>query len=415
MAGNTVSVATPDWASGLGAARQGDSDLLGKWLAAGGDPNRRDAEGWTPLLWAAARGHAATVALLLDNPRARAEVALAHGVSGALPIHFAGHSGSVAVAEAILRLRPDHLDAVWDLNGHTVLLQAVFYGHAELAAAMLARGASTSITTARGLGPMELATQFQNRGMMDILRPYDSSAQAKAEYYRNYLARIAVTVDAAEKPAQDLADELVSVIEAGIRRAGCEPEAVAATLAAVRTLVEARGANVNRLGGPLGQPPLVVVVTGNNGEPAKQNMAQLRKDLAAYLLARGADPACHERHPMGAQTIIRASVFNHLDILEMCARHMSAQALADALNEIPVVNGLTALHDTVLRATMAGPDRIEGYLAQTRWAVRAGARSDIEDFSGRTQRDLAQRAADPQKRQRLLEILDQAPPIARLS
>jgi ankyrin repeat protein len=406
MAGDTAT--TPDWDSGLRAARQGDTDYLGKWLAAGNDPNRRDREGWTPLLWAAVRGHQAAVELLLDNLPARADVALGHGVSGALPIHFAGHSGSVAVAEALLHRRPDHLDAVWDLNGHTVLLQAVFYGHRELAAAMLSRGASTSITTARGLGPMELATQFQNRSMMDIIRPYDTPAQAKADYYRTYLARIAVPVSPAEKPAQALSDELIKVIESGIRNAAHDPKAVDATLAAVRALVEERYADVNRLGGPLGQPPLVVVVTGNNGEPANADMERLRNELAAYLLERGADPARHERHPMGAQTIIRAAVFNHLDILKMCAHHMSAKALAAALNEIPVVNGLTALHDTVLRATMAGPDRIEGYLAQTRWAVLAGARSDIEDFSGRTQRDLAEQAADPALRARLLAILAQA-------
>jgi hypothetical protein len=111
---------------------------------------------------------------------------------------------------------------------------------------------------------------------------------------------------------------------------------------------------------------------------------------------------------MGAHTIIRASVFNHLEILKACARHLSPVALADALNEIPVVNGLTALHDTVLRTTMVGPDRVEGYLEQTRWEVEHGARSDIEDFSGRTQRNLAEQARDPALGRRLLEILDRA-------
>jgi hypothetical protein len=393
---------------GIRAARRGDTDLLQKWLAEGNDPNRPDEQGWTPLLWAAARGHQAAIELLIENPYARADVALAHGLSGALPIHLAGHSGSVPVAEAILAKRPEHLDAVWDLNGHTILLQAVFYGHTELASAMLARGACTSITTARGLGPMELATQFQNRAMMDIIRPYDTPVHAKAAYYRGYLARIAAPVSEAERPAQELSDRLVSVIETGIRNAAQDPRAVDATLAAGQALVESEGADVNRPGGPLGQPPLVVAVTGNNGEPANPDMAKLRKGIAAYLLDRGADPCRHERHPMGAHTIIRASVFNHLDILKMCAAHMSPRALADALNEIPVVNGLTALHDTVLRTTMAGADRVEGYLEQTRWEVASGARSDIEDFSGRTQRDLTEQAADPNLRKRLLDILDGA-------
>jgi ankyrin repeat protein len=315
----------------------------------------------------------------------------------------------VAVADAILGRRPDHLDAVWDLNGHTVLLQAVFYGHLDLAAALLRRGASTAITTARGLGPMDLAAQFQNHRMMDVVRPYDAPAEAKAAYHRGYLARVAVPVPEAERGSQRLADELVATIEGGLRRAATDPGAVDGTLASVRALVEERGADVNRLGGPLGQPALVVTVTGNNGEPANPNVARLRESAAAYLLERGADPARRERHPMGAQTIIRAAVFNHLGILKACARHMTPEALAGALNEIPVVNGLTALHDTVLRASMAGPDRIDGYLAQTRWCVASGARSDIEDFAGRTQRSLAERAPDPQVRSRLLEALEGRP------
>jgi ankyrin repeat protein len=53
---------------------------------------------------------------------------------------MAGHSGSVLTAKAILEKRPDHLDAVWELNGHTILLQAAFYGHLDLADYLVKRG-----------------------------------------------------------------------------------------------------------------------------------------------------------------------------------------------------------------------------------------------------------------------------------
>lgn len=109
---------------------------------------------------------------------------------------------------------------------------------------------------------------------------------------------------------------------------------------------------------------------------------------------------------MGVQTIIRAAVFNHLDILLICAEYLTEAQMADAINEWPLVNGLTAMHDTVLRAMMADPDRFPGYLAQARWFVEHGGRSDIEDFSGQTQRALAETAADPTVRQRLLDVLD---------
>ena len=391
---------------GIEASRKGDIPGLKTWLREGNNPNVHDPSGCTPLLWATVRGHHEAVALLLDNEFTKADVTLPHRESSALGIHMAGHSGSFRTAEIILNHRPDHLNAVWDLNGHTVLLQAVFYGHLDLARFLLQRGADTSITTARGLGPMELCTQFQNQAMMDLIRPFDSPSEAKAAYYQTYLKRIAPIVPPAERASQALADQLVSTIEDGIKKAMKAPDAALETLAAVKDLVENQGADVNRLGGPLQQPPLIVTVTGNNGLPAVPAVAELRRRLAEYLLTRAADPTLHERHPMGAQAIIRAAVFNHLDILKMCAKVLTPEKHTEAINEIPVVNGLTAMHDTVLRATMAAPDRFEGYLEQARWFVENGGRSDIEDFAGITQRNIAEQARDPEVRKRLLDVLD---------
>jgi ankyrin repeat protein len=394
--------APADTRPAIAAIKAGDMAGLDMWLATGADPDAHDAEGWTPLLWAAARGRADMVSRLLA---AGAGVAVAHARSGALPVHMAGHSGDMATASVLLDLAPDQIDAVWDLNGHTILLQAVFYGHRPLARMLVERGADTSITTARGLGAVEFARQFQDGGMEAILLPHDSPAEAKAAYYRRYLARIAPTVPPGEAGAQALADRLVDTIQNGLAAAMTDPAAAETTMAAVRDLVETEGADVNRLGGPLGQPPLIVAVTGNNGLPPVEAVARLRRSVAFYLLERGADPTLHENHPMGAQTVIRAAVFNHLDILRACGDHLDARTLADAINEIPVVNGLTALHDTVLRATMAAPDHFEGYLAQAVWFMEHGGRSDIEDFAGVTQTEIARRCEEPEVRRRLLAVL----------
>jgi ankyrin repeat protein len=395
-----------DVAAAVAAARAGDVAGLRAWLAGGEDPNRHDAEGWTPLLAAAVRGHAEAVDLLLGGAAGRAaDPDLPHAASHALPIHFAGHSGSVAVAERLLALRPAHMEAVWEINGHTLLLQAVFYGLLELAEYALRRGANTAATTLRGLGALEFAQQFQNQAMVDLIRPYDSPRDAKAAYYEALLRRFTPVTLPAEAAAQQAGDRLVAAIQDGLRDAAQDPAAVEASLAKVRTLVEREGADVNRLGGPLRQPALVVAVTGTNGSPASAAVAELRRRVAEYLLDRGADPMLHEQHPMGAQAVIRACVFNHIDILRTMGRHMTTPNLAAALNEIPVVNGLTALHDSVLRASMVGPDRIEGYLDQIRWAVGSGARWDIEDFSGRTQRAIAGAVKDPERRRRILEAL----------
>jgi hypothetical protein len=386
------------------AARNGDVAGLARWLDAGNDPNEHDPGGWTPLLWAAARGHGDAVRVLLAHG---ADPMRPHLASAARPIHMAGQSGDVATAALLLEQAPDQLNAVWDLNGHTLLLQAVFYGHVPLVRACMERGARTDITTARGLGPLELAAQFQNQEVVDLIRPRDAAPEAKQAYYAGFLRRIAPEVPAGEEAAQALADRLVDTIAQALRPGGLAGRSAQGVLSEVRALVEEKGADVNRLGGPLQQPSLVVAVTGNDGLPPDPTVARLRLDLAAYLLEQGADPTTREKHPMGAQTIIRAAVFNHLEILRLCGQRLPSDRLADAINEVPLVNGLTAMHDTVLRATMAAQDRFPSYLAQMRWFLERGGRVDIEDFAGVTQRQIAERCQKPDVRRQLLAVMDE--------
>jgi ankyrin repeat protein len=242
--------------------------------------------------------------------------------------------------------------------------------------------------------------------MVEVLRPYDSPPEAKAAAYQAYLKRIAPIVAPEQQEQQAIIDRLVATINDGLKEATTNPHAVERTMDTVKSLIEEQGADVNGLGGPLQQPPLIVAVTGNNGFPPNPDVARLRRMLARFLLERGADPLLREKHPMGVQSIIRAAVFNHLDILRMCAEYLSPEHLAAAINERPLVNGLTAMHDTVLRAKMAEPDQFEGYLDQARWFVAHGGRADIENYSGQTQRALAATASDPVVRRRLLDVLD---------
>lgn len=383
-------------------AKNDDITSLKQWLSEGNKPNVYDEDGWTPLLWACARGNHQSAKLLITHG---ADTKMGHQESGGLPIHLAGHSGSVETAKVLLEEHPEELDMVWDLNGHGILLQASFYGHLELADYLVKLGADTSITTARGLGPMEMAKQFQNYKMMEIIKPYDTSAEKKAAYYQTYLDRIAPEVIDSEKEVQLATDQLVKTIETGIRQCISQPEKENNSLEEVKRLVEEEGADVNRLGGPLSQNALIVAVTGNNGLPTVEKAQALRNSIAEYLLEKGADPVMHENHPMGAQTIIRAAVFNHLEILQMCAKYMTKESLTDAINEIPVVNGLTALHDTVLRATMSDEDKFDGYVKQCKWFMDHGGKSDIEDFAGVTQKNIAENCDKPHYRERLLEIL----------
>ncbi len=136
------------WLGGLqrGAvemARAGDRAGLLSWLENGGDPDLTDDEGWTPLLAAASHGRADAVDLLLNHniPGVpRADPAKRFEPADALPLYMAGHAGDLRTVQLLLQAAPEHLHAISSVNGHTVLLQAAFYGkqrHLELAAWLL--------------------------------------------------------------------------------------------------------------------------------------------------------------------------------------------------------------------------------------------------------------------------------------
>lgn len=388
------------------ASRAGNDALLRDWLCEGGNPNQYDEGGWTPLLAASVRGKAAAVSALLNARNAYpADPDMPFRKSGALPIHFAGQSGDVATAQAILQRSPEHLDAVWLLNGHSLLLQAVFYGHLPLARYALEQGADTAITTARGLSAEDLAQQFQNTAMVELLRPFSASTRECSAYHETYKQRIAAYVPSRQSEQQEKAERLVQIIESsllGIRNREC---GAAEALAAVSEFIARQAPDPNRMAGALQQPPIVVAVTGNNGDPASSELAEFRLGLVEVLLSSGADPTTNERHPMGVNAIIRAAVFSHLAALKAMGQAIGSDRLAAEINRQPAVNGLTALHDSVLRASTAGEIRLEGYLEQVRWLVRNGARTDIEDFSGITQRMIAESIQDEQRRSLLLEAL----------
>lgn len=386
------------------ASHRGDVITVGQWLAAGGNPNQLDAQGWTPLLAACAHGHADLVRVLLDADIA-AEPDLPFLTSGALPIHLAGQSGNIVVAELLLAKRPDHLDRVWLLNGHTLLLQAVFYGHVDLTRWALDRGANTAATTVRGLAAMELASQFENEALIEVIRPHDSPAAAKEWHLQILLGRIAAFVPYEQRETQARLDQLIDTIGSMLRPAAGSTPDIEPDMASIRNLLDDADMDLNGLGGPLQQPPLVVAVTGNDGHPPNPDISALRRAIVCELLDRGADPTLCERHPMAVDTIIRAAVFGHLEILEEIAARIGTQRMAAALNAQPAVNGLTALHDAVLRASTAGTEHLDRYLSQIGWFTSIGARSDIEDFAGRTQASIARAVSDPARRTRILDAL----------
>lgn len=421
------------------AARRGDASAVRRYLGAGTDPDTRDLAGWTPLAAAAVNGRAEVVRLLLTgdgtggwaaDPDARVAEA------DALPIFWAGQSGDLDTVQALLAHRPEHVFETSSVNGHTVLLQAVFFGtarHVGLVTWLLdhigdvlgldptdeaglraARHRLMLACNTRGYTATAMARLWNNEALIKILSDADDTTPAEVEhYYQELLASIAEPTprDAAQRAAQELADELVATITRGFHEldeavsgAGSDVEAAEAALRArVSHLIEDPSCDVNRQGGPLGQTPVIAAVTGTDADP---RVAAARLRLTSLLLRHGANPDLPERHPMAVDAVIRACVLNHFECVQEIARHLGPLTFAAAVNERPAINGQTALDDTVHRALTAPDATVQSHLDQIRWIIQHGGRSDIPDFTGTTVADRAQHAlTDPVLGGRAADVL----------
>jgi 2-keto-3-deoxy-L-rhamnonate aldolase RhmA/ankyrin repeat protein len=398
----------------LDASRRGDNEVVRDWLRNSGDPNAYAQDGFNLFLAAAATGNADVLRMLL------LEGVGAHRADPGLPLrdpqrpaystnilapHLSAQKGDVASTLLLLSRNPAQLHARIEVNGHTPLLQAAFYGHVELARSILVnlktilpRGADIeqetlrlfSETTVRGINATQFGRQFQNPAMVGALEPFDkATAEAMEADTRALLEAIpgGPRNPEAGTLAQEASEEVIRGITSGLAKVATleEPERSAAVTRIIGDLtmaIRAPDFDPNRLAGDLLQTPLIAAVTGTN---ANEGVVRLRSELVEVLLDNGADPDKEEMYPMAVDAVIRAAVFNHFDALKKFQSVMPPASMKQALDRKPFVNGLTALHDSVLRAATGSA----GYLEQIRWARGLGAAADIPDHTGRTQRDFA--------------------------
>jgi hypothetical protein len=396
------------------AAREGNVDVLKGWLSSGNDPDAYDDEGWTPLLAASSRGKAEVVDLLLFNDLPGAKHAnpnLRFVEADALPIYMAAQAGDLDTIKLLLKADPQQLFAISSVNGHTVLLQAAFFGkqkHWNVAKYLLENIATifsipendeatiagfrkrlTVATNVRGYNALRMNTElWMNEAMASLFKKYDrSTPEEQKAYLDDLLIRIATP--------QQLTDRIINTIQESIERVkkiSDECDSITSeALNKIKKLLQMPGCNVNWLGGPLQQPPLVFAVTGVD---TQQPVAAFRKEITRLLLDHGANPDLPEKHPMGVDAVIRTAVLNNFELLQLVAGYMSPVAFTAAMNTKPAVNGLTALHDSVHRALTAPPDKLPVHLDQIKWMIAHGARYDIEDHTGQTQEQLARSALD---------------------
>jgi len=398
----------------LGAARHGGNEAVRDWLRNGGDPNAYAPDGFNLYLAAAATGNAEVLRMLLlervgpkkADPGLPLRDPQRPGYrTNTLAPHLSAQKGDVTSTLLLLSEYPEQLHARVEVNGHTPLLQTAFYGHVELARSMLEnlgsilpQGANIgeetlrlfSETTVRGINATEFGRQFQNQAMVEALEPFDkATTEAKEADTKALLQAIpgGPRNPGAGTPAQQASETVFNAITAGLAEvAGLrEPERSATVTRVITELEEATqdpNFDPDRLAGELLQTPIIAAVTGTS---ANEGVARLRREVVDILLEKGADPDKEEMHPMAVDAIIRAAVFNHFDVLEKFEAVMTPEAMKQALNHKPAVNGLTALHDSVLRAATGSAS----YLEQIRWARSLGAAANIPDHTGRTQRDFA--------------------------
>lgn len=398
----------------LEAVRHGDNEVVRDWLQNGGDPNAYALDGFNVFLAAAATGNSEVLRMLLlervgpkqvDPSLTLKDPQRPDYRTNILAPHLSTQKGDVTSTLLLLSQYPEQLHERVEVNGHTPLHQTAFYGHVELAksilenlGSILPQGANIederlrlfSETTVRGINATQFGRQFQNQAMVEALEPFDkATTEAKEADTKALLEAIPAGPRNPEAgtPAQQASETVFNAITSGLAEvAGLEEPERSATMTRVITELKKATQNPNfdpnRLAGELLQTPIIAAVTGFN---ANERVARLRREVVDILLEKGADPDKEEMYPMAVDAIIRAAVFNHLDILKRFEAVMTPEAIKQALNHKPAVNGLTALHDSVLRALTGSAS----YLEQIRWARGLGAAANIPDHTGRTQRDFA--------------------------
>ncbi len=259
--GIEVNVRRADGATALAwAAHWDDVETAGRLLAAGADPNAANALGVTPLMLAATNRSGPMTALLLDagaDPRAARS------------------------------------------NGETALTHAARAGAVDVVRALVAGGADVDAATSRGFTPLMFAAVEGHAVVVGVLAETgaDLAARNEAIVPRRMGYRRSAANNGNPRRLRDNQALLMSQLqqdgdlEPRRPQGGFTPllyAAMSGDLDTVRVLVSA-GADANETAAD-GTTPLIVALQRGIREGLWRLPGGRNQHIAAYLLARGADP-----------------------------------------------------------------------------------------------------------------------------
>jgi len=145
------------------AAARGDVTLVGQLCARGEDPDGTDAQGLTPLIWAARHGRVATIRTLLKAGAKPDMRDLSR--NGWPPLVHAIHTRQLGSVRALLEGGADP-NRTYDEHKVAPLMMAAGYGDTDIVLALLEKGADPRKTTPGGYTALVAAV----RGAQDIDR-----------------------------------------------------------------------------------------------------------------------------------------------------------------------------------------------------------------------------------------------------
>jgi ankyrin repeat protein len=179
--GLALSVAMPADAQLLDAVKSGDQATVRALIEDGAEVNAVEADGTTPLHWAAYRSDLAVAGVLVE---AGANVTAANRY-GVRPLSLAGVGGNAGIIELLLVAGADPNTVQGE--GETALLTAVRTGKLEAVEVLLAHGADVNASeTWRGQTPLMWAAAEGHVGIVPTLLAHGADVHTRS--YAGYSA-----------------------------------------------------------------------------------------------------------------------------------------------------------------------------------------------------------------------------------